>query len=195
MLVTKGSNYADSRAKVAIRIFRKLDLCHLKWIAGHGKQQLLREADAKDTYFYIVESDYDLRACIKEAKGTAEKRLVGKVVRANRVIGFVALKHKALDEINILWVAKQWHGLGFGSGLLNLAFQHSKRGLRSSDNIGTMFLACMWKLYQKNLEMRLLYAGKPVPRDEVILRGTNLWYNKINLCNPSRPDFWFEWRK
>lgn len=192
MKVEKGSNYHTVKINDNTIELRNSDSSDYVWIMSNGNQHVIKGKSVTSTWYYLVQSETNLATYI--AAGLGE---MGDVIADDGVIGGIVVDHvnNKPDEIDVIWVVSKWQGKGYGAGLVKLAYQQSKHGIFSSDNIGTMFMRTLWSMYKYDKAITLVYNGIPVPRDSVKLKGLNLWYGAINLCDPIGPDFRFEWLK
>lgn len=102
------------------------------------------------------------------------------------------------ESVSAVWVASKMRSKGLGKSLYELAHTHSKKGLTSSDDLGTMSLALWLSLYQKHPSIKIRIDGiKSVDRSRVHIKGLDINVDGEDeaLTNPDGPDFTFWWPK
>jgi hypothetical protein len=199
MQVKQGNNYTkavDDAHGVMISF-----LSDYTWLTSTGDEHVIVESYRNNSWYFLVQAKpgHDLRQTIERCRKQAKRCREQVQDHCTVILGSVVLGHvsgsNSLSEVSIMWLDPSMKGRGYGGGLLLLAYQQSKHGIHTSDNIGTEFLAAMWSMYLKEPEIVLVYDDKPLPRKGVVMKGTEVWYNNINLCDPDGPEFRFEWRK
>lgn len=186
MDVTDGANLHLNRTEIAELLATPLRC--LAWVASFNGQHVICDHVDSSSLYYLVQSNADVQHALAARCGVVSDL-------ADELLGFVTVDHGELDTVVAAWLAPCMRGKGYGEGLHRLAYQMSENGICSSDDIGTMSLATLIRLYQKELKMDLVYRDEIIPRDQVRIHGTIILHGKLNLCSWQTGDFRFEWRK
>lgn len=194
MKIVEGSNFTG--IKEVQRIALKTPMTAYSWVMSDTRmgQHVIARKYANCCTYYLIESELDLHAILTQAGALGKLRdyctaLIGSVEVEQ------GLEH-GLDEVDILWVDPAYKGKGYGEGLHRLAYLCSAKGVISSTNIGSQYLATLIRLYNKEQAMQVLYDGYyQVDRSEIEAAGTSVVWGSRDLCDSGQPDLQFEWRK
>jgi hypothetical protein len=166
----------------------------ITWELSHEDEHVICVHMHYTNFYYLVRSDKDVQSAVRARRGEMSDFV-------DELLGYINVDNGALDEpdaldlVDAVWLTDSMRGRGYGEGFFRLAYQMSKSGIRTSVDLGSMSLATLIRLYQKEQSIRLIYDHKEVPRDSVALVGIDIWWNNLNLCSPSTGKFWFEWNK
>jgi hypothetical protein len=186
MKIEEGPLVSLSKGDVEDLLDTPTDMC--TWKLSHGDQHVLCVSMHYCTFYYLIRSNFNVSAAIKTRRGVMSDF-------ADALLGYICVDHKDLDTVDRVWLTRSMRGKGYGQGMYRLAHQFSARGIRSSTDLGTMSLATLIRLYRNENDVRLMYEGREVPRNEVKINGANILFGESNLCSPKSGDFQFVWTK
>lgn len=192
MDVVDGANLYVSEGDISDLLATPTD--EITWKLSHGDEHVICVHMHYTNFYYLVRSTKNVQSAARTGRGVMSDFV-------DELLGYINVDHDKPDEpdapelVDAVWLTDSMRGRGYGEGLFRLAYQMSRTGIRTSVDLGSMSLATLLRLYQKEHSIRLIYGNAEVPRDTVVLDGTDIWWNNLNLCAANTGEFRFEWGK
>jgi hypothetical protein len=196
MPITEGNNNARAE-RVAKRMLRKGADYNLRVISSH--EQLIFMVDDKGIYS-LATINKPIDVVKKNISPSSEYRLSEAGVK--KVVGLVDTQYQGnITHIESTWLSPEMRGKGFGKGLYTAVYLHSKHGIISSYDLGTMSLAVWVSLYKQHKDIKIIIEEETIlSRDECIVEDIrNIYYlengDKKSLIGGNTPVIQFIWKK
>jgi hypothetical protein len=188
MAIKQGDNYSQGLQKARKIITRGAD--DLTLIAYQENIALLRYKEKYDTSYYL--------ALLSKPADLVKKRLPKwedslKAAGIKQIIGTITVAYDG--ETSRSWVDDSFRGKGYGKGLYITAFRYSRKGIKSSLDLGTFSLATWISLYKTYSKIKIHLGKTPLSRDDVVIEGLQIIYEGKDLTSSDAPNFTFVWPK
>lgn len=185
MSITKGDNYEEGQSVADSLLNSK---CSEWKILKTGSQVVAQRTEDKTVSFAYM-TGVGLKTLPKS--GTLKEAGI------TSVDAFIRILLRG-ESISTVWVSSKMRSKGYGKSLYELAHSHSKRGLTSSQDLGTMSLALWLSLYRKYPSIKIRIGGiRAVDRSRVHIKDLHIEVDGEDaaLTDPDGPDFTFWWPK
>lgn len=180
--ITQGDNFND--AKKNLKMLNALPGREFEIIGEAGPLTVLSRKHGLGQWYILVTQ--------VEAGGLKSAKTLKAVTE---IKGFMAvLKFPNVDEVFSVYTAEDVRGKGLGKKLYELAHAGAKKGLQSSEDLGTMSLGVWLSLYKANEKIVLVLKGKKLPRKDIKINGQQITYKGQDLIGPDTPNFNFFWK-
>lgn len=200
MTITQGDNFSGAADDVAWLVSTR-EGSQFKVLNSHENQVLLHSPKTGTLLLVTIKVPLsDFSAALKENKTIAKSGF-------DSAIAYMAVSHDALilgvrEETSAVWVHKNYRGKGYGKALYKVAYEMSKKGIRSSDSLGTMSLGLWISLFKAHPEIKLnvpkWYQGA-LDRKKITVNGLDILYDYgdklVELTARGTPTFYFIWPK